>query len=642
VALAAAGWWLLSPPAVSGEVRVAVLPMANETGDPELDWIRTGMMSLTNRLLESRGVPVVSENSVRDLAGEAPLAQLTRKNSPFLEALHKTAGHTHFLTGVLRSEQGLYRLTYTFEGGGSRPLQRTIVGKEPARLVKDAVETVAQLVTTGPPPDEHIRIVSEDDFLNEAYARAMSLQFEGNYEDAKQLFAVIIEQDPELFWPRYEYALCVRNLRDFEAAERLISEIVEEQRKAGNEVLQAISTNGLGILYMNQHRNDEALQAFNTVLELAARHDKKNYVVTANVNLAMVTRNMGNIQDALGHMQAADAALQTMDLASYPGTFHNTYAGILMRTGDLTMAERHSLAAIDNFRLTGKRLFAAYAQSRLSTIYRAMGRYAEARELAEESLVVRREFKDQRGISSSLQSLAELSVELGDITRSRQYAEQAYDIGVQTDDPEVIAGALQQIALADRLTGQPRAAAERYREAEAMFQSIDYPIGVTGARIGLARTWIDMREFNSAESIAREVLQAARDSDQDRLEARALILLGEIDLARDSWDRAIEDFDEALTIATRLGDASIAFPARVNLARAWLEMANVDAARPYLDSAVEERPEHTDVRKLQARMAWATGDAAAAAELMALARNGAGEAWSDDDEAELERYRASR
>jgi DNA-binding winged helix-turn-helix (wHTH) protein/tetratricopeptide (TPR) repeat protein len=642
VAIVAVGWWLLSPTAVGGEARIAVLPMANETGDPELDWIRTGMMSLTNRMLESKGVSVVSESSIRDLAGDASLEQLTRKNSPFIESLRKTAGHTHLLTGVLRFEQGLYRLVYTFEGGDSRPLKRTIVGKEPARLVKDAVDTIASLVQAGPPPDEHMRIVSEDDFLNEAYARAMSLQFEGNYEDAKQLFAVIIEQDPELFWPRYEYALCVRNLRDFDTAERLIGELVQEQRDAGNEVLQGISTNGLGILYMNQRRNDEALTAFNTVLELATRHDKKNYVVTANVNMSMVKRNMGDVQGALGHLQAAHAMLQSMDLASYPGTFHNAFAGILMRTGDLEQAEQHSLAAIENFRLTGKRLYAAYAQSRLSSIYRALGRYAEARELAEESLLVRREFNDQRGVSSSLQSLAQLSVELGDITRSRQYAEQIYDIGVQTDDPEVIAGALQQIALADRLTGQPRAAAERYREAEATYLSFDDPIGATGARIGLARTWIDIREFEGAESIAREILQTARDDGRDRLEARALMLLGEVDLARESWTQAVEDLDEALAIAIRLGDTSIAFATRVNLARAWLAVGNVGAAQPFLDAVIGERPEHTEVRKLQARLAWETGDAEAAAEFMTLARNGAGEAWSDDDEAELERYRASR
>ena len=375
----------------------------------------------------------------------------------------------------LRFEQGLYRLIYTFSGGDMRTVRRTIVGKEPARLVKDAVDTVSSLVTVGEPPDEHMRIISDDDFLNEAYARAMSLQFEGNYEDAKQLFAVIVEQDPELFWPRYEYALSVRNLRDFETAERLLVEIVAEQHAAGNKVLEAISTNGLGILYMNQRRYDDAVAAFNRVMALATETNKTNYVITANVNLALVRRNQGDIAAALEHLESAHEILKSQDLSSFPGTFHNSYAGLLMRTGALGQAEQHSLAAIENFRLTGKRLYAAYAQSRLSTIYRASGRYAEARELAEESLAVRREFNDQVGVASSLLSLAEISVELGDLTRARQYAEQVNDIGVQADDQELVALAIKQIALVDRLTGNARPdAARRGRHRAGELERCDH------------------------------------------------------------------------------------------------------------------------------------------------------------------------
>lgn len=641
VALAAAGWWFFATPAVSGEVRLAVLPVANETGDAGLDWVRTGMMSLMNRMLEAKGVPVVSERSILDLAGEKTLEQLTRTDSAFGEALHKTTGHTHTLAAEILFEQGLYRLNYVFAGGDMRPVRRTMVGKEPARLVKDAVDTVSSLVQTGPPPDEHMRIISDDDFLNEAYARAMSLEYEGNYEDAKQLFAVIIEQDPDLFWPRYEYALCVRNLRDFETAERLLVDIVSEQNEAGNKALEAISTNGLGILYMNRRRNEEAIDSFNDVLRLAAEADKPDYLVSANVNLALVARNAGQIDTALAHLEAAHEVLRNQDLTSFPGTFHNAYAGLLMRTGDLAEAERHSLAAIEAFRLTGRRLYAAYAQSRLSSIYRASGRYDEARDLAAESLVVRREFNDQRGIASSLMSLAQLSVELGDLTRARQYSEQVHDIGVENDDQELIAGALKQIALVDRLTGNPRAAADGYTAAEAIHRTINDPTGATNARIGLARSWIDMREFGGATSIGREILQSARDDGRERLEARALILLGEVDRERGAWADAIDNFSAALDISTRIGDGSIIFAIRANLALAWLELGDTDAARPYLDAIILERPEHTEVHRLQARMAWETGDAAAAAEFMTRARNGAGEAWNDDDAAELERYRAS-
>ena len=639
ITLAGAGWWFFAPHAVSGEVRLAVLPVENATGNDELDWVRTGMMSLMNRMLESRGIPVVAESRILDLAGDKTLDELTRKEGEFNNVLLRTSGHTHTLAAEFEFEQGLYRLNYTFAGGSSRDQRRTIVGKEPTRLIKDAVDTIASLVTTGTPPNEHMRVISDDDFLNEAYARAMSLEFEGNYEEAKRFFQVIIEQDPRLFWPRYEYALCVRNLRDFETAERLLVELRDEVTSLEDTAKQAISNNGLGILFMNQRRNDEALEAFEQVIRFATEAGKPMYVVTANVNLALLNRNMGNINAAAAHMETAHNVLQGMDLQSYPGTFHNTYSGILMRTGDLQEAERHSLAAVENFKLTGKRLYAAYAQSRLSTIYRVSGRLDEALGLAEESLVVRREFNDQRGISSSLSSLGEINLELGNLTRARQYAEQVYDIGVQTDDIEVIAAARSEMAHADRLLGNPELAAEGYMQAEALQRTMVDPSGVASARIGIARSWIDLDDFNGAESIGQELLQGSRDQERDRLEARALILLGEVDLGRGSWSEAVSHYDEALAIAERIGDDPILFATRTDLARAWLELGDLTMAQTYLDTIALERPDHREVSRLQARMAWEQGDAGKAAEFMAQARNSSGEAWNEEDAAELERYR---
>ena len=70
------------------------------------------------------------------------------------------------------------------------------------------------------------------------------------------------------------------------------------------------------------------------------------------------------------------------------------------------------------------------------------------------------------------------------------------------------------------------------------------------------------------------------------------------------------------------------------------QLGDTGTAEPLLDALTLERPEHTEVYRLQARMAWERGDAAKAAEFMTLARNGAGEAWNDEDQAALERYRS--
>ena len=631
-------WWLLGPTAIGGETRLAVLPVANATGDQELGWVRTGMMSLMNRMLESRGVGVVGEKEILDLAGDQPLTLLTRSESPFAQALADTIAPTHTLAASLERDADLYRLSVVL-AGGAREQRRTFVGREPAQLAQEAAETVANLVHIGTPPDDHMRDVSDDPFLNEAYARAMSLQFEGDYEEAKRFFQVIIEQDPSLFWPRYEYALCVRNLRDWETAERLITALVEEVTAAGRSDLQAITNNGLGILYLQLRRNEEAVAAFERVESFALQADKPMYVVTANVNLAIVARNMGDVSRAAAHLEKAWGLLQSMDLRSYPGTFHNTYAGVLMRLGDLDNAEMHALKAIENFRLTGKRLFEAYAQSRLSVIYRGAGRHDEALALAEQSLAVRREFNDQAGVASSLMSLSEISADMGDITRARIYAEQVRDIGIATDDAETRAMGLAQIAEADRLAGNTRAALDNYREARALLVTLDDPLGVASVDTGIARAMLDLGEFAEAEALTRGLLDAARDDGRDRDEARALLLQGEIDTRRGHPDAAITVLDEALGIAERIGDAALGLAVRLHLARALLDANDLERAAEHVERAAAARPADADVLRLQARIAWTRGDAASALEAMTAARNRAGEMWGAEDAALLASYR---
>ena len=76
-------WWILAPPAFSGPIHLAVLPVENATGDAEWDWAETGFMALMSRMLEDRGVSVVSGRRVSGLAGDSPLDELLAPDSEF-------------------------------------------------------------------------------------------------------------------------------------------------------------------------------------------------------------------------------------------------------------------------------------------------------------------------------------------------------------------------------------------------------------------------------------------------------------------------------------------------------------------------------------------------------------------------------
>jgi DNA-binding winged helix-turn-helix (wHTH) protein/tetratricopeptide (TPR) repeat protein len=639
IVVIAALWWYLSPPAVSGAVRLAVLPVENATGDAELDWTRTGLMALMNRMLEDQGVAIVSGNSVSDLAGETPLRELMDAGSDFQQTLRQTTAATHFVGATLESDGGLYRLTYTFTGGEKRPEQRTVVGQEPAGLIRDVVATVTTFATQGPPELERMSFVSNDNFLNEAYARAMSLQFEGRYEEAQRLFQVIIEQQPELFWPRYEYALAARNLRDFETAERLFIELRRETQAAGERQQEAAVMNSLGIMYMGRRRNEDALELLTAVAQIGEDMQNTHYQAVANINLGLLAKNNGDLPLSLDHLQKAATIYEQADIQSLPGALHNNLSGVLILLGRLDEAEQHSLAAIENFRLTGKRLFESYALSRLSSIHRRNGLLDEAEKAAEAAMAVRVELGDRRGTAASLLTMSDIMLDRGDLTRAHQYAMQARDIGNEIDDQDVTVDALLTIAKTELALSRPHDAAADFAAAEAIASNHGDRMNAFAARYGIARSWIAIGDYDGAAVIADELLAEARASNHARNETAGLVLQADIHMAQQEWTASIEPLEQVLQIAQSVGDNQIAARVHNKMATAWLELDDIGKASTHIDLLIAARPMDWDVLKLRARLAAESGDPATAVELMSEARTRAGESWSSDDEHQLTTYR---
>jgi DNA-binding winged helix-turn-helix (wHTH) protein/tetratricopeptide (TPR) repeat protein len=638
-ALIVVAWLLVSPQALSGPVRLAVLPVENATGDAEMDWVSNGLMALMSRMLEDNGIETVSSREVAGLAGDASLNELIASGSDFRENLVRTSAATHVIGAKLEDDNGLYRLTYTLAGADKRPTRRTMVGQNPTKLVKDVVDTVSALIVKGAPPSADNTSVSNDEFVNEAYARAMSRYHEGRYEEAKSLFELIIEQEPQLFWPRYERALTIRNLRDFDGAERDLIALRKEVAKPGMEREQASVENALGVIYWTKRRHDDARVAFEKMVALSLKADNQLRAAAGYQNLGLVEKNVGNTPAALAYMQQSEQVYNDMDIEMLPGALLNNMSGVLIQMGHFPEAQSYSLRAIDSFRLTGERRNEATAMNRLADIYAKQRFYEQAEEMATNSLSVRRELNDQHGVGSSLVGIADLAAQRGNYTRALQHAMQAYDIGLDIDSPSITVPALIRIARAETKLGRPLEAANRYVEVETIAKLTDDPQNVFRARLGIADTKIEMGLHDEALSIATELLNEARDNDRQRDETAAMQIFARVYSASDRHLESIQVLEDALRISGDIDDSVVSASLHIRLAEEYLAAKNIEAAAPFVELASTERPEDADSLKVRASFASLTGNEDDAARLMGYARTNSGEGWSDDDATLLAQYR---
>ncbi|HSN51584.1 MAG TPA: winged helix-turn-helix domain-containing protein, partial [Woeseiaceae bacterium] len=312
--VAVLAWWGASREADGASMRVAVLPVVNDTGKPELEWVATGLMSLVNRLLQNHGIDVVAER---------PVLALVEAGGELAATLQQTERATHLLESKLGFEDGIYRLEFTVRGLDGSAESRTAVANEPAGMVPAVAESVARLLAGSRYTDARRRAVSDDPFINEAYARALSLEFAGRLEEAKRLFQVVIEQDPELFWPRYEYALCARNLRKWDVAVPLLEELIAEAEADGAIAEQAAAMNSLGVLHYSRDEFDSARRLFEEVRRLAETFGDFERLVTAHVNLALIARATGDTGLAAAYLEKAIEISHARGVESLPGTLTN-------------------------------------------------------------------------------------------------------------------------------------------------------------------------------------------------------------------------------------------------------------------------------------------------------------------------------
>jgi len=626
-------WRAGDPSPQAGATRVAVLPIEDRTGDPDLAWVRLGLMGLVSQMLRASGVDTVPARSVLALAEPGDPAATGEK-------LREVYGATHVAAATLARGGGLYRFTYVVTGPDGSGRERTLVGDDAARLARDLgrdlmVNLVGRGLGRGLPSQ-----VSADPFVNEAYARGLSLQLGGRTTEAQELFRVAMEQASDAFWPRYEYALSARDLGHHAEARSLLEALRAEARAAGDPIAEASATNGLGILLWRDGDPAGAEAAFAEGLPVAVRGGDLQLQSAMLVNSAMLARDRGENELARRHIERALELDRRSGISNSSGTAFNTLATVAMREGRLDEAEEALGRALESFRLLGNRRFEAASLNNLGSLRLKQGRWDEAESLHRAALELRESIGDLRGKSSSLQSLAAVDLARGRLSLAEQHAAAALELAHETSSvfTEAMAAAtLGEIALE---RGRPAAARAHFLRARGTLERLQDRPAMLERDLDLARVALAENDGAAAAGLAAAVAAEARERNFRPQLAAALQQLGRIRLAGGDAEGGAAALSEALDVARRTGDPSLQAQAALALAAHYLAAGALAKAEPLVQLAERDRPHAADTLRLRSRRAELQGDAAAALGLLEQARSAANELWTDTDQSELDRLRA--
>ncbi|MCW8925720.1 MAG: tetratricopeptide repeat protein [Xanthomonadales bacterium] len=641
VLLAALVWMFLVPQPLGkeGEIRIAVLPLQDNTGNQELAWSSLGLMSYADKLIAGDGVPVVPAGSIISLTENLGWnGQLEDPaNEALFDRLQRIHGATHVLAMELENEGQALRMNYGLLDGNGKYHAGTMVSEEATGLAQGVVQAIHGVLFKRSRLGDDAPLVSEDPFNNEAFARGMDLSLQGRCNEAVQFFQVIIEQEPELVAPRFEYAHCLRIMGEPAEAETLLKALIEEQRPLGasRQLAQELMT--LGVVYNRTGRLDLAQQSHEEALEIAGVTGDPVLRARILQNLSIVHKSRGEFNEAEKLLDLAVLAYREAGIESLPGHLYSGRANLKMARGELIEAEVELESALQAFRDVGDQRSEAMMLNNTGYLRRLQGRLEEAEAYHLRSLEIRQEIGDRVGVGRIYSMLSIVYSGQGKYQDAIGAAESALRIARETSDRTFEAASLAQLAEAERFMGERGLSRLHYLEGQAIFKEIQDTQRTLQSGLAIARLDLEEGYLERAESTALNALETAIEHDILEPEIEALELLGDLETTRGETGGAISHYTRGLNRLRGTSWASKQNELETKLANAYMDQSELQAAAPLIGSLAGGEP-NVESLKAQARFAYLGNDANQAVELMSKAKTMAGENWADESEVTLQRY----
>lgn len=612
--------------------RIAVLPVANETGDTGMDWAELGLMSLVISALEARSeFPLISAGTVTTLSErfESDESGDLLPSAGLQAALENGHGASHILVSRLTGTADNLTLEYRMLNPRGVSAPSKVSGELAAELAAEMSRQVAaSLPRSGERQLDAPVHLFDDAYIAETYARGQDLQLKGFGQESADLFRAAAVQAPENLKIRYELAVSTRMAGDYEAAEALFEAIIREAQDAGDLMVQGAALNGLGVLFMTTRDDAAALESFERALTvLDATDDDIEARALALTNLGIIHRRL---RDYDASEEALGRALVEFQAAGYettPGILLNAMALLRIQLRDVPTANEYLSEALTYHRLTGDRRAEATALHNIGTNSVQIGEYAKGATFLNSALELRTEMADTKGQMSTLSVLAQLEANQGRASNASAHVEAMTAIAEAENDTYHFARAEIMAAHIDFVLGDWTAAEAHSVSAEAAFTSLSRTRNAYREQIRQAV----IRGFagsTTEHANVRRVLEWAIEEDQQGTQLSAYEALTALSLVQRDAEAAAHSIDSAVGLASDMHLNAVAgrLAARQGIIR--LMLSDTEGAMASLGRAKANYADHQDTQLLGGLLALASGDTDAGAELIAKSKRTAGDNWA--------------
>lgn len=627
---------------------VAILPLADETGRPELAWAATGLADmLTASLAESPDLRVVEAQRVartlQDLglpSGPLPDAQ-ARQLADLLDADRLVAGTLRSAAGRLRVDARL--LDAERPGLPAEPFHAETGAEEDLFHLVGALGSELRRRLEAEPAAPGGELPAADPEAFAAYSRGVEALYRGDSLAAAPALEEAVELDPGFgaAWLRlaaaYETLGYLDRARD--AAGRAAEELAGTSGRSGLEArARAASLAGepeaaregwaalveryphdgearvaLAEAYGEEGRFPEARAVLEELVVDEPDHPRAWFLLGKFAILAGDSRRAADeylvralvVQNRLGNGQGRADALNALGIA------HE-------ELGETARAlERYEEAAALRREIGDRRGYAA-TLTNLGALEFMEGSFEAGRDRLEEALAIRREIGDREGLANHENNFGLLEEERGRYEEALEHYRRSLQMRQELGDRRAIAESLNNVGFAYYLLGEYDHAGVYWQRALDLYQGSGNREGVVIAGQSLGLLDVVRGDWPGALRRFLETLDASRELGMRQAEAVSLGNLGRVAQLQGRYGAALDSYGKALAAVEELGDPRGLGEFTLFRASALVELGRLEAADEGLDRAAEwieaggNREQEADLARLRGELALARGDAALA------------------------------
>jgi len=617
------------PPSPEEVTSLAILPFHNSSGVEDVAWLSTGLadMLLTD-VGQSAYLRTVSSDRLHQVLGDLGVAGKTTLNAAERQRVAELSNADTLLWGQFAKLGEQIRIDATLEDLEG---QRRVPIKAEAATESEVlgmVERLAEIVR------ENLALTSQQVDVLEAqafkpssdsvaalrsYTLGLGLIRQGKNLEAVNQFEASVAEDPEFALAYSKLGEVNFNIGHGREAEKYSSKAVELSEdlldQERNQILAANAriTNDLeagvqayenllryrpnnpdlhfelGLLYEGEGLLDRAQDHYAKVLEM----DPQNLSALLRSGRALAEK--GDAQAALEPLnQGLTLAAQTVN--------REAEANILQAIGlaytNLNQPDeglRHYEQSLAIKRELDDKRGMSISLVGISYIQQLKGEWEAARTSYQQVIELRREIGDEQGLGETLMSLGEMERRLGDYDEALTLTRQALRIQVETNDEFNQSTSLNNIGAIYYMQGSYDDALVYYQRALDIRERLDAPMYLSTTLHNLGETYSIMGRFDEAQDHFLRALELFRDLGDERGVADESSYLSKVFALQGRYKSALDSIEQAVESFRRLGDQSLWFVEALAWNGQVLNLiGRAESAAPILEEALAMAKERGD------------------------------------------------